>query len=743
MRTLATTLLLFIVAPLAPLARAQAAKASEKVTYEQHVQPIVTQRCGRCHDEEKMKAGFVATTYAGVLAGSSGSGAVVVAGEPDESVLYLAITHRRDPNMPPGGNKIPQAEIDVIRKWIEGGLLENGGSKAKPKKKKAAAAPALVAIGKPAQPPPLPQDLVLEPVVTSARPGALESLAANPWAPLFAAGGQQQVLLYTMTSGAPELAGILPFPEGLPQCVQFSRDGKTLIASGGRGAALGRVVGWNVASGRRLFEVGNEDDSILAADVSPDQRTVAFGTTDKLVKILTTEGESVHVLKKHTDWVTAVSFSPDGVLLATGDRNGNLSVWESASGREYQTLAGHPAAITGLAWRDDSNLLASSGEDGTIRLWEMQEGKQVKSWPAHGGGALGVAMAHDGRLASCGRDRAVKVWSAEGQLQKQCDGLTEIALRVAFDDEGKRVVAGDWNGLVRVWNAADAKVVGDVALNPPRIADRLVAAEKQLAAAKAAHAATAAASVTNEADAAAAQPVAAAEKEVARWQAQQIDVEWHSALDALAAAEAVRDGKAAVVESATQALAAAKGEVARAEQELAEAPQRATACDAAIEASRAASHDALLALEVARSVALAKSEPRTALASQAEQMHERAAQAPDDAALAAAAKSCDDAVAQVDASIAAALALVAPKRESHGASLAALAVARQSRRDEDARTAALPATIEKLRAQVPPAEASLAAANDELAKATAPADERRTAAAEVERRYRERLAASR
>src|SRR5262245_20458833 len=290
MRTLATTLGVLIAAPHAP---AQEKKAAEKVTYEQHVQPIVTQRCGRCHDEEKMKSGFVATTYAGVIAGSSG-GAVVVAGEPDESVLYLAITHKRTPTMPPGNNKIPDAEIEVIKKWIEGGLLENGGSKAKPKKKRASVAPALVAAGKPAQPPPLPQDLVIEPVVTSARPGALESLAANPWAPLVAAGGQQQVLLYSLSTGAPELAGILPFPEGLPQCVAFSRDGRTLIASGGRGAALGRVVGWNVASGRRLFEVGNEDDSILAADLSPDQRTVAFGTTDKLVKVVTTEGEPVH-----------------------------------------------------------------------------------------------------------------------------------------------------------------------------------------------------------------------------------------------------------------------------------------------------------------------------------------------------------------------------------------------------------------------------------------------------------------
>jgi cytochrome c len=249
-------------------------RAQQKVTYDDNVLPIVTQRCSRCHSEEKQKGGLLATTYAGILAGSSG-GAVLVAGEPEQSNLYLSITHQREPNMPPGGEKIPQNEIDTIRKWIEGGLLENGGSKAKAKKKKSGPdlKAAIVTLGKPAEPPPLPKDLLLEPVVTSARAGALESLAANPWAPLVALGGQQQVLLVqwgsstatnaaaTAAAGAPaaasppELVGILPFPEGLPQCLAFSRDGRTLIASGGRGATSGRVVGWSVADGKRLFEV--------------------------------------------------------------------------------------------------------------------------------------------------------------------------------------------------------------------------------------------------------------------------------------------------------------------------------------------------------------------------------------------------------------------------------------------------------------------------------------------------------
>ena len=68
----------------------------------------------------------------------------------------------------------------------------------------------------------------------------------------------------------------------------------------------------------------------------------------------TKEGTVLHKLKKHTDWVTALEFSPDGVLLAPGDRNGGLVVWEAATGREFYDLRGHGAMITETAWRSVS-----------------------------------------------------------------------------------------------------------------------------------------------------------------------------------------------------------------------------------------------------------------------------------------------------------------------------------------------------------------------------------------------------
>jgi len=454
-------------------------KAPPKVTYDDDVKPIFQQKCFSCHNPDKKSADLDLTNFTNLMQGGA-SGASVEAGDASASYLYDLVSHKSEPVMPPESPKIPDEMIETIRKWIEGGLLENSGSAAKASKKKkfdmglsapSTERPAVV---------PMPARMSLQPLLYSLHRTAVDAITTSPWAPLAALSSHKQVLLYNTQSL--ELVGILPFPEGVPRVLKFSRNGKLLLAGGGVGGASGRVIVWDIQTGERIIEVGEELDEVLAADISSDQKLVALAGPQRVVRIYATEtGQLLHEIRKHTEWVTSMEFSPDSVLLATGDRNGGLFVWEGWTGREYLALPGHTAAITDVSWRGDSNVVASSSEDATIRLWEMENGGQVKNWAAHGGGALSVDFTRDNRLFSCGRDNTPKLWDQNGAQQIAFEAFGDLAMRATFCNETNRAISGDWTGEIRVWNAADGARVGQLVMNVPPLENRLVEATQTLA----------------------------------------------------------------------------------------------------------------------------------------------------------------------------------------------------------------------------------------------------------------------
>ncbi len=456
------------------------ARAADKlITYQDDVLPLLQNNCLKCHNPDKAKGDLNMANYSSLIKGS-GSGLVVVAGDADKSKLFQSITHTAEPNMPPNSPKIPDKEIDVFRRWILGGLLETKGSKAIVSNKPTVdLSLGMVVKGKPEGPPPMPENLLLEPVRHAERPSALRALTKNPWAPIVALGGHKQVALYH--SSTLDLLGVLPLPEGSANDLKFSRNGKLLLVGAGRGGQSGKVIVWNTITGERVLTMGEEFDSVLAADISSDQTRIALGGPGKVVKVYSTKtGELEHRIAKHTEWITAIEFSPDSTLLATGDRNGGLFVWEAGSGQELYSLNDHKTAITALRWRDDSDVLASASEDGSIKLWHMQAGNQVANWGAHGGGVLSIDYSHDGRILSCGRDNVIALWNGQGGKLRNLEFTGDLPTRVSFSHDGERAIASDWAGNVGVWTTADGKRVGELQANPPNIGQRIELAAKRV-----------------------------------------------------------------------------------------------------------------------------------------------------------------------------------------------------------------------------------------------------------------------
>lgn len=459
---------------------ARAQEATVKLTYDDHIRPLLENKCFSCHNPDKKKGGLDMTSYAALVAGGGG-GAVVDPGNPGGSRLWTCSTQKEEPFMPPEGSPLPAKDLALLSRWIADGVLQSKGSVARTASKPKVDLTLSAGAGKPTGPVARPEHVLLDPIIVTQRLTAVTAMAASPWTSLLAVAGQKQILLYDTESR--ELAGVLPYPEGYARSLKFSANGSLLILGGGRGGKFGHAVVWDVKSGRRVTEVGKEFDQLMSADISPDHKRIAVGTNAKKVKCFdTATGELLYTISKHTEWVTGADFSPDGILLATSDRNGNVMVWESENGGEFFNLGQHKASVTDLAWRSDSNVLASCSADGTISTWELKTGKRVANWAAHGGTVQSVAFTPDGRLLSCGNDGTTALWTIDGKRLTHARGIkqTDMVSKIVALADSKIFVTGNWLGEVRFFDVESGQDLTQISVNPPKLAERIAEAEKQL-----------------------------------------------------------------------------------------------------------------------------------------------------------------------------------------------------------------------------------------------------------------------
>ncbi|MEZ6122636.1 MAG: c-type cytochrome domain-containing protein [Planctomycetaceae bacterium] len=431
------------------------------VTYNVHIKPILRQYCLKCHGDDRQEADLNLQQYGAVLRGGSG-GKVVEPGRAGQSLLLKAITNPDpDARMPPNSPPLPDDRIAMIRKWIETGLRETSESRSMVRNRDLELALSATDDQRPVGEPAMPaENLSLVPAVDVLRPFPILAIDSSPWAPLLAVSALQQIRLVHAESKQ-EIAR-LAYPDGEPHVLRFSRNGEILMVAGGRPVEQGSVVLFDVRSGRRIAEVGDEVDEVLAADLSSDRQRIALGGSGQLVKVYsTTSSELLCRIDKHTDWITCVAFSPDGSRLATADRAGGIHLWDALTGGILLNLAEHKAAIRALDWRSDGRMLASASEDGSVIWWDVTDGFPAISQPnAHPpqrppgtfgnipGGILACRFSRDGRLATAGRDRVLRIWDASGTQQRSFGIESGIPISLAWTADNSHVVVGDSSGQI-------------------------------------------------------------------------------------------------------------------------------------------------------------------------------------------------------------------------------------------------------------------------------------------------------
>jgi WD40 repeat protein len=75
--------------------------------------------------------------------------------------------------------------------------------------------------------------------------------------------------------------------------------------------------------------------------------------------------------KKSSPGIFGLGFNHDGRIIATGNFNGTVKLWDVPSGRLLRTLDGHTDVVYKGVFSPDEKILASCSRDGKIKIWEV------------------------------------------------------------------------------------------------------------------------------------------------------------------------------------------------------------------------------------------------------------------------------------------------------------------------------------------------------------------------------------
>lgn len=175
-------------------------------------------------------------------------------------------------------------------------------------------------------------------------------------------------------------------------------------------------------------------------------------------------GSSSMTLTGHGGPVRSVSYSPDGLLLASGSDDGTVRIWNTLTGEEtLSPLRSGDGSVLSVGFSRNNNLVASGTQSGDVCIWNITSNQAVpRRMSSHSDKVNSVVFSPDGsRLASASDDKAVCLWNTEtGEQLSILIGHTASVLRVIFHVDGEMLASISSDGTVKLWHSTTGQATG-------------------------------------------------------------------------------------------------------------------------------------------------------------------------------------------------------------------------------------------------------------------------------------------
>jgi cytochrome c len=263
---------------------------------------------------------------------------------------------------------------------------------------------------------------------------------------------------------------VLRFHGGAVNAVVLLRDGG-MVTSG----EDARIAIWQPGTPSPSTVLAGHHAPVVALAVSPDGTLLASASWDRTARLWSLADPArgaTHVLEGHAQNVNGVAFTPDGRALVTVGYDATLRIWPLA-GAGAPAVVPLPTPLNAVAVASDGEIV-TAGADGTIYLLapsgELRHGIEAAPTPI-----IALALSPDGaRIAAAGiRGSVALVDRLARRGERVLVGPGLPVWSVAFFPDGRTLLTGGADRMIRRWDVRSGEPIGDAALAGP--ADPLAA----------------------------------------------------------------------------------------------------------------------------------------------------------------------------------------------------------------------------------------------------------------------------
>jgi WD40 repeat protein len=316
---------------------------------------------------------------------------------------------------------------------------------------------------------------------------AVSSVTISPDGKLAAAACRSEVAMFNVDDeNSPRR---LPTDFDLITHVEISPDGKCLEASGGSPQQFGGIIFFDPADGKRQSTRRLAADTFFGGAFAPDGQTIALGGSNGAIYLIPVEEKApVKTIELHSDWVTAVAFTPDGKQLVSGSRDKTTKI-SSVDGLNLlrsvdQSLEMiNAVAADSLTAISGGNARALLGYDFKLALAGVQvtgsgngarpvsnRDQYVRTFEAQPEAVMALATSGDRKLlAVATRASEIRIYLTESRQRKiTIPNVPAPVLSVALNYDGSRLILGSKTGVAQVWDTTSGKLIKSLTPVPVR-----------------------------------------------------------------------------------------------------------------------------------------------------------------------------------------------------------------------------------------------------------------------------------